>query len=120
MTEPVKLVMAEIDGYGRVEFSDVDALPYEGFAQYVVTVRRGSQDSCYYLNSEGGAWVPKIDCLNATIAFGDGEAQAAEALRAQRLVVAERKEQELARFRETTAGMVLVTGWRRPAARGGV
>lgn len=105
MTEPVKLVMAELDAYKRVGLSEVAATARDGFAQYEVAVRRGCQVFHHYLNHEGGVWVPQIDDENATVAFGDTDAKAIEALRAQRLVIAEQRAQDLARFRETTTGL---------------
>lgn len=99
------LIMAEMNAYQQVHFSAVDAVAREGFAQYEVSVRRGGYACCYYLNRQGGVWVPAIDTSNSTVAFGDTEEHAFETLRAQRIVLAERKEADLARFRENTEKM---------------
>lgn len=105
MRKPRKLVMAKLGDYGQVELLEVEAKGRDGFAQYEVLVRDGAQVFHYYLNHQGGAWVPQIDSANATVAFGDTAPRAARALRAQRLAVAERMDRDLARFREVTAEM---------------
>jgi len=101
------LIMAEMNAYQQVHFSAVDAIPRDGFAQYQVSVRGRGRVLAeqYYLNRQGGVWVPAIDTSNRTVAFGDTEEHAFETLRAQRIVLAERKEADLARFRENTEKM---------------
>ncbi len=111
MTEPKTLMMAELNPYRGVVFKEVEARPYD-YGWHVVDVPLGRQSFCYYLQHCAGVWVPVVENANATVAFGDTEALAAEALRVQRLAVAERMAQDLARFREVTAGLA----WEAPEA----